>query len=167
MVSSSHSSLSSPSSHHLLQRADVGDTPTEPVVLGQIDTGDLFGELSFILSQSTSASVIADDDCEISVIPVPDLLALFARVRWKKKIFFILRCRLNFFPQRKGAEARFYLEITTMLHHRMQKRERVVYPKYSAGASAIIRRSGSQVLRNQIVKRDNPGVVAGVPATTL
>lgn len=90
----------------------AADARADPVVLGQLEAGDIFGELSFLLSQSTSASVIADDECEVDIIGAQELHSLFLK--------------------RRGAEARFYLELTTMLHHRMLKRERVVYPKYVA-----------------------------------
>ncbi|MFZ5479591.1 MAG: cyclic nucleotide-binding domain-containing protein [Myxococcota bacterium] len=73
----------------------------QAVPIAHLGPGSLFGEMSFLENEDTSAAVIANEDCEIDVIRREYVFGLFAR--------------------RDGFAARFFQSVATLLSQRLRE----------------------------------------------
>jgi len=96
----------------------------EPVVLGTMDTAEMFGDVGFLERQPASATVIAnEDEVSINVFTSEEVAAMFESVR--------------------GFACRFYLQLAVGLAQRLAKREKLVYPKFPTGVSRFLHNRSS------------------------
>lgn len=101
---------------HLIQRGQARVLKAHlgaQVPIAELDEGEVFGEISFLLRDPATASVVMDSDGEVMSIGGDALRALVAA--------------------RPGMEARLYHSLAQLLAQRLSKTSRVTLPSFVGG----------------------------------